>query len=60
MSKSSLIEGPASELIATPTTQPSGSHKFDGEAGYKKRTGGTRFHEVNRDVNSRYPQPTKK
>lgn len=59
MANDYLIEGPG-ECPATPTTKPSGSKKYDGEAGYQKRTGGTRFPEVNRDVNSRFPQPTKK
>lgn len=53
----SIIEGPG-ECPAKPTTSPSGSKKYDGEAGYKKREGG-RFPEVNRDVNNRFPKPTR-
>lgn len=58
MGKDSLIEGPA-EVPSSPTTKPSGSKTYDGEAGYKKRVGG-RFPEVNRDVNNRFPKPTKR
>ena len=54
-----LVEGPVTELCGTPTTKPSGSHTTNGEAGYKKRTGG-RFPETTKDLGDRYKSPTKK
>jgi hypothetical protein len=55
-----LIHGPcSSNLPASPTTKPSGSHVVNGEPGYKKREGG-RFPEVVRDTGARLEKPTRK
>lgn len=53
-----LIVGPA-ESPATPSLKITGAKTTNGEAGYKKRDGG-RFPEVNREVNDRFPKPTRK